>query len=243
MNEYYLNKTKQLFKKTIDQQMQTEPRYEVALRKALKDTMEITNSLYASYFEIDQDDDVFDRLVQDVNPKEDLESADEKYKIASIVRQLKESDYKKAIALEKKWYQTTLKYQKRFFKSVKLDSEEQLKKEAKRVKEANEAYTKLELAEMLDEQKVQVAKDNQMLIELKSTYRERYKKEAKRIADLQKRKADRELERLRKKREAAQEKLRLSKERQKEKQRLYIEKQKAKIKASHDKAMSALKKG
>jgi len=243
MNEYYLNKTKQLFKKTIDQQMQTEPRYEVALRKALKDTMEITNSLYASYFEIDQDDDVFDRLVQDVNPKEDLESADEKYKIASTVRQLKESDYKKAIALEKKWYQTTLKYQKRFFKSVKLDSEEQLKKEAKRVKEANEAYTKLELAEMLDEQKVQVAKDNQILIELKSTYRERYKKEAKRIADMQKRKADRELERLRKKREAAQEKLRLSKERQKEKQRLYIEKQKAKIKASHDKAMAALKKG
>jgi len=243
MNEYYLNKTKQLFKKTIDQQMQSEPRYEVALRKALKDTMEITNSLYASYFEIDQDDDVFDRLVQEVNPKEDLESADEKYKIASIVRQLKESDYKKAIALEKKWYKTTLMYQKRFFKSVKLDSDEQLKKEAKRVKEANEAYTKLELAEMLDEQKVQVAKDNQMLIELKSTYRERYKKEAKRIADMQKRKADRELERLKKKREAAQEKLRRTKERQKEKQRLYIEKQKAKIKASHDKAMAALKKG
>ena len=81
--------------------MQTEPRYEVALKKALKDTMEITNSLYASYFEINQDEDVFDRLVQETNPKEDLDSADEKFKIASIVRQLKEADYKKAIALEK----------------------------------------------------------------------------------------------------------------------------------------------
>ncbi|MFA7417503.1 MAG: hypothetical protein WCZ19_03085 [Acholeplasma sp.] len=243
MNQYYLNKTKQMFKKTIDQYMQTEPKYEVALKKALKDTIEITNSLYASYFEINQDEDVFDRLVQEVNPKEDLESADEKFKIASIVRQLKESDYKKAIALEKKWYNTTLKYQKRFFKSVKLDSDTNLKKEAKRVQEANDAYTKLERAELLDEQKLQVAKDNQMLLDLKSKYRERYKKEAKRIADMQKRKAERELERLRKKREAAKEKLRLSKERQKEKQRIYIEKQKAKIKASHDKAMAALKKG
>lgn len=131
MNEFYLNKTKQMFKKTIDQYMQTEPKYEVALKKALKDTIEITNSLYASYFEINQDDDVFDRLVQETNPKDDLDSADEKFKIASIVRQLKEADYKKAIALEKKWYQTTLRYQKRFFKSVKLDSDEKLKKKLK----------------------------------------------------------------------------------------------------------------
>src|SRR5690606_17780728 len=190
MNEFYLNKTKQMFKKTIDQYMQTEPRYEVALRKALKDTIEITNSLYVSYFEINQDDDVFDRLVQETNPKDDLDSADEKFKIASIVRQLKEADYKKAIALEKKWYQTTLRYQKRFFKSVKLDSDEKLKKEAKRVSELNEEYIKLQRVEMLDEQKVQVAKDNEMLLELKTQYRERYKKEAKRIADIQKRKAE-----------------------------------------------------
>lgn len=243
MNEFYLNKTKQMFKKTIDQYMQTEPKYEVALRKALKDTIEITNSLYASYFEINQDDDVFDRLVQETNPKDDLDSADEKFKIASIVRQLKEADYKKAIALEKKWYQTTLRYQKRFFKSVKLDSDEKLKKEAKRVSELNEEYIKLQRVEMLDEQKVQVAKDNEMLLELKTQYRERYKKEAKRIADIQKRKAERELERLRKRKEKAQEKLRISKEKQKLKQKQYIDKQKEKIKASHDKAMAALKKG
>lgn len=243
MNEFYLNKTKQMFKKTIDQYMQTEPRYEVALKKALKDTMEITNSLYASYFEINQDEDVFDRLVQETNPKEDLDSADEKFKIASIVRQLKEADYKKAIALEKKWYQTTLRYQKRFFKSVKLDSDEKLKKEAKRVSELNEQYMKLQRLEILDEQKVQVAKDNEMLLDLKTKYRERYKKEAKRIADIQKRKAERELERLRIRKEKAQEKLRISKEKQKLKQKQYIDKQKEKIKASHDKAMAALKKG
>lgn len=242
MNEFYLNKTKQMFKKTIDQYMQTEPKYEVALKKALKDTIEITNSLYASYFEINQDDDVFDRLVQETNPKDDLDSADEKFKIASIVRQLKEADYKKAIALEKKWYQTTLRYQKRFFKSVKLDSDEKLKKEAKRVSELNEEYIKLQRVEMLDEQKVQVAKDNEMLLNLKTKYRERYKKEAKRIADIQKRKAERELERLRKRKEKAQEKLRISKEKQKLKQKQYIDKQKEKIKASHDKAMAALKK-
>ena len=243
MNEFYLNKTKQMFKKTIDQYMQTEPRYEVALKKALKDTIEITNSLYASYFEINQDEDVFDRLVQETNPKEDLDSADEKFKIASIVRQLKEADYKKAIALEKKWYQTTLRYQKRFFKSVKLDSDEKLKKEAKRVSELNEEYMKLQRVEILDEQKVQVAKDNEMLLDLKTKYRERYKKEAKRIADIQKRKAERELERLRIRKEKAQEKLRISKEKQKIKQKQYIDKQKEKIKASHDKAMAALKKG
>ncbi len=243
MNEYYLNKTKQMFKKTIDQYMESEPRYEVALKKALRDTIEITNSLYASYFEINQDEDVFNRLIQEVNPKEDLHSADEKYKIASIVRQIKESDYKKAIALEKKWYNTTLRYQKRFFKSVKLDSDEKLKKEAQKVRELHDAYQKLERAEMLDAQRVQVAKDNEMLLNLKTKYRERYKKEAQRIAEMQKRKAQRQLDMLRKRREKAKEKLRLSKERQRAKQKLYIEKQKEKIKASHDKAMAALKKG
>src|SRR5690606_10951776 len=153
INEYYLNKNKQILKKTLDQYLEQEAKYEIALKKALKDTIEITNSLYISYFEINQDDDVFNRLVQETNPKEDLESADEKFKIASIVRELKEADYKKAIALEKKWYQTTLRYQKRFFKSVKLDSDEKLKKEAKRVSELNEEYMKLQRVEMLDEQK------------------------------------------------------------------------------------------
>ncbi|CDR30551.1 Uncharacterised protein [Acholeplasma oculi] len=241
INEYYLNKNKQIFKKTLDQYLEQEPKYEIALKKALKDTIEITNSLYASYFEINQDDDVFNRLVQETNPKEDLESADEKFKIASIVRELKESDYKKAIALEKKWYQSVLKYQKRFFNSVKVDSDKALRLEAKKVMEANKAYMKLERLKYLEEQKVQVLKDKEMLIELKATYRDRYKKEAQRLAEIERRKAEREEKRLLKQKNDAKEKLRIATEKQKLKQKQYIDKQKKKIKASHEKAMASLK--
>src|SRR5690606_27069228 len=241
INEYYLNKNKQILKKTLDQYLEQEAKYEIALKKALKDTIEITNSLYISYFEINQDDDVFNRLVQETNPKEDLESADEKFKIASIVRELKEADYKKAIALEKKWYQSVLKYQKRFFNSVKVDSDKALRLEAKKVMEANKAYLKLERLKYLEEQKVQVLKDKEMLIELKATYRDRYKKEAQRLAEIERRKAEREEKRLLKQKNDAKEKLRIATEKQKLKQKQYIDKQKEKIKASHEKAMASLK--
>lgn len=243
INEYYLNKNRQLFKKMIDSYMETEPKYEIALRKALKDTMDITNSLYASYFEIDAEDDMFARLVQETNPKEDLTAADQKFKVAEIIRTLKEQDYKRSVQLEKKWYTAVLKYQKEFFTWAKDENTEFTKKDALAVKKANQAYLKLERKKLLEDKKMQIANDNKMLLELKYKYKEAYKKETIRIAELHRKQAERAKAKLIKERDLAKAKLERAKEIQKKKQVKFIAKQKEKIKAQHQLAMDALKKG
>jgi len=243
INEFYLNKNKQIFKKVIDQYMESEPKYEVALKKAMKDTIEITNSLYKSYFEVDADDDVFARLIQHTSPKEDLESADQKFKIAQLIRELKEADYKQAIALEKKWYQATLNYQKTFFKWVQEENADFLKKEAQKVKKAHNQYLKLERKKMLEDLRVQAAKNNESLTEMRKKYKDAYQKEAKRIAEAQRLKAQRERERLIKERDLAKAKLEKQRAREQAKQQAYVKAQREKIKTSHQKALEALKKG
>ncbi len=243
INEYYLNKNKQIFKKMIDSYIETEPKYEVALKKALKDTIEITNSLYQSYFEVNTDDDMFARLIQTTHPRENLAAADEKFKIAETIRQVKEQDYKQAIALEKKWYQSVLNYQKQFFKWVQEENADFLKKETEKVRKANNQYIKLERKKVLEELKLQVATDNQKLLDLKIKYRDTYKKEASRIAEAQRLRAERERERLIKQRDLAKAKLDKAKLQQKTKQDAFVKKQREKIQTSHKKAMESLKKG
>src|SRR5690606_26899698 len=243
INEYYLNKNKQIIKKIIDGYMETEDKYEIALKKALKDTIEITNSLYKLYFEVDADDDVYARLIQHNDPKKDLAAYDQKFKIAQLVREIKEQDLKLAIALDKKWYQSVLKYQKDFFKWVQEENADFLKKEADKVRKTHNQYLKLERKKMLEDLRLQVAKDNEILTALKNKYRDAYKKESARIAEQQRLKAERERERLRKQRDLAKVKLDKQKQREQAKQAAFVKKQKEKIRTSHQKAMEQLKKG
>lgn len=242
INEYYLNKNKQIFKKIIDQYFETENRYDIALRKALKDTIEITNSLYASYFAINADDDVFSQLIKPANPKLELEDADLKFKIASIIREVKEQDFKRAVALEKKWYQQVIRYQKSFFKYVKEENADFLKREAAKVKKTHEQYLKFERAKMLEDMKLQVAKDNETLTKLKNRYRDQYKKESAKIAEMQRKKAEAQRAKLQAERAKTKERLRLQKEKLKEKQKAYVRKQKEQISSTHKKAMETLRK-
>jgi hypothetical protein len=104
INQYYLEQSQKIFEKNIDRYSQDSQTYEVALRKAIRDTIAITNAIYSSYFELNDDEDdidVFRRLV-----KEDYEAklmkAKNKARIARIIRETKEADYADAIKLEKK---------------------------------------------------------------------------------------------------------------------------------------------
>lgn len=106
ISEFYLNKTKEIFKTRIDEILQeNNNKYKISLEQALRETLEVGNSLYASFFEINQDVDVFQRLIKEDDPQKSLEEAYEKFSVASIVRSVKEKDFKEALKLEKKWVQ------------------------------------------------------------------------------------------------------------------------------------------
>ena len=103
LNEYFLGKAQEIFKQEIERNMEVDSDYKISLKKALRDTMGITNALYASFFEIDADEDIFRRLVRSEDPILAYEEAKKKHDISKIIRQEKEKDYLEAIELEKKW--------------------------------------------------------------------------------------------------------------------------------------------
>ena len=104
MNEYFLNETKRLFNKSLETNLaENQDSFPVALKKAVKDTIQITNNLFETFFELeDEEEDIFRLLVTDVDLEKDLVIATKRAKIARIIRETKEADYKKAIRLEEK---------------------------------------------------------------------------------------------------------------------------------------------
>ena len=103
LSEYYLNKSRQVLKQQLDKNLEETGDEKVALRQALEETMAITNSLYESYFAINADVDVFERLIQESDPEQMLADVKEKLEVSKIVREVKEKEYNDSLELEAKW--------------------------------------------------------------------------------------------------------------------------------------------
>lgn len=101
INQYYLEKFKTLFKQSLDYHKITSKTYETSLKRALRDTIKITNNLYDAFFELDEEEDVFRRLVKDTDPVVELKDAKKKALIAKMIREVKEIDYRDSIRQER----------------------------------------------------------------------------------------------------------------------------------------------
>lgn len=117
INEYYLKQYKNMFKKNIDEFKKTASSDEVALKQAIRMVNNISNALYQSYFEL-EDEDIFTRLVKDVDPKKEFDEAKKKAQIAKIIREVKEVDYNNAIRLEKRLNKDMAKASTKLIKSL-----------------------------------------------------------------------------------------------------------------------------
>ena len=117
INEYYLKQYKNMFKKNIDEFKKTASSDEVALKQAIRMVNNISNALYQSYFEL-EDEDIFTRLVKDVDPKEEFDETKKKAQIAKIIREVKEVDYNNAIRLEKRLNKDMAKASTKLIKSL-----------------------------------------------------------------------------------------------------------------------------
>lgn len=101
INEYYLDQNQRVFKKTLSDLLGDNISYEDALKTAMKQTMEITNSLYKSVFDLNPNlkDEFADLKAPDLN--QELSEAKKKAEIARLVREAKEEDFKETTELEK----------------------------------------------------------------------------------------------------------------------------------------------
>lgn len=102
INQYYLQENIKIFKKQVEEAVEKSSTYEVGLKRALRDTISISNAIYQHHFELEVNDDIFTRMVKDDDIYSILDKTKEKAKIAKIIRETKEVDYNNAIRLEKK---------------------------------------------------------------------------------------------------------------------------------------------
>ena len=102
-SEYYLDQAKKLFEQNYEQRIKETSNKKESLQKILIEQYSIINKIYENYFEINQDQDVFSKLIQANDSKKAFNEALEKYEIAKIVREIKEKMYLYYLILEEKW--------------------------------------------------------------------------------------------------------------------------------------------
>lgn len=155
INQYYLDKFKAFFKKSLEYHEIGAKTYETSLKRALRDTIQITNTLYDSFFELNEEEDVFRRLITDQDPIIELKDAKEKALIAKMIREVKEVDYKESIRQEKRLMEQIAKLDKKLIaasKSNKLVTSKRVRSVEKLTKERLSAINRGKtLTKKLDE--------------------------------------------------------------------------------------------
>jgi DNA repair protein SbcC/Rad50 len=263
INQYYLEQTKKHFHDILEEHLEESSTYEIGLKRALRDTIRVSNALYKSYFEFESeiDKDVFQYLV-----KKDLDQSlidiKQKAKIAKMIREVKEVDYRESIRQEKRLLKEIAKVDRLLIKQNK----KKIKDDA--VREQQEIILKLEaenatindqvlqLHEQYINQQQDEMKDHQLLVNQKlkdeaqklKTYektqiskareiaKQKFLKEQKQIKQRLAREKERERLRKQKQKQKDLEKLRKEKERLKKQSSKKINKEKQKIqKTTHQK--------
>lgn len=170
INQYFLQENIKIFKKRVDEEVERSSTYEVGLKRALRDTISISNAIFKHHFELEENDDYFARMVKDDDVEKNLEVSKEKAKIARIIRETKEVDYNNAIRLERKLMKDIEAANQRLILMNRKKTED----EAERIK----------IDAALKEQKDIAAKEAQMLadnLELVNQNREALTNEKKQV--------------------------------------------------------------
>jgi len=254
INQYYLEQNKAIFKNNLDKHLDESSSYDVALRKALRDTIAITNALYNSYFEFDTDDedleDIFFQQLMKEDLDQELSKAKDKARVARIIRETKEIDYNNAIRLEKKMLREIDRIDKEVIKENKRKIHDEAKKKAIeeriRIERENLAKNQGILSDYLSivgEQKRILAEEQKAFEEKLKENQRLLKEEEKEIIALEKKKAlqkyQQEMRALRSKQR--QEKLKLEKQ-IKEQRRIQKEKIKNERSKTKDASLERIKK-
>lgn len=192
INEFYHEKNKKAFQKRLSSHEQDTSNKHLALKKAISETIHITNTLFEDMFELDVSDDYM--LMQGKNhPIDDeINVLEEKIKVLKMIREAKESDY-----------QRTIRQEKQLLKSLNGQYQEKVKQEKKRIKDtakikAIEEIVKLEKKQLKQNQQAlnaHLAVVSELKDKIKNeqkSYQIKYKNKLKDIKVLEKEKIEAE---------------------------------------------------
>ena len=105
LNQYFLEQSKKQFKDLLEEKEKESSSYDVALRRALRDTIQITNSLFESYFDLNdlpEGEDFMFRSLMKESTYDQLQTAKQRARIMKIIRETKEVDYNNMMRIEKR---------------------------------------------------------------------------------------------------------------------------------------------
>lgn len=108
INEYYLDIFKKTFNLKVKEYIQEKVKDDVALKRTIKDALDVTNALFDSVFTLEENIDYFKQYVTEEDPTAAYDEAKKKLKVAKAIREAKEQDFKKALKLEKSLYKTMI---------------------------------------------------------------------------------------------------------------------------------------
>lgn len=235
INQYYLEQQKKQFKKSLDQNIEESSSFEIALKRALRETIEISNALYKSYFDLEDtmDDDYIFKLLVKEDKEEELLKLKEKLRVSRIIREVKEVDYNNSIRLEKRLMKDIDQLDKEFIKEnkrkIKEDAkragiEEKIKLERQNLKKNQQELSKY--LKFVSDTKQTLTSEHQAITQKINETRKQIKAEEKRLLDEEKKKAqliyNQELKKIRDKQKAERKRMeeKLKKQRKLEEERL-----------------------
>jgi hypothetical protein len=262
-NEYFLDKQEKLFSKVYKEEVSKQKRFTIGLKNALAHQLKISNDLYAKFFDVNQDADVFDKLIQGENPIEALDDAIEKHKIARAIREVKEKDYKESIKLEKKWHRLMRQKEREMIAYEKQNITDKVKDRISKIKDKFSEKKVAKEREFIKHKEISVRKNKDDLNQYTKKIKARIDKEKKKLAQrekdtlkkeeerilkieeqkliMQKAKQKRQLDRLRKQLSDKKAKLKkkemAKKQKLREKAKLDLKKKKDNIKKKSDKKL------
>jgi len=198
INQYFLEQNKKAFKEKLDRFQDESSSYDIALRKALRDTIQISNALFEDYFGLSEGEevqpDIFSRMVKEDLDTELLE-AKEKARVARIIRETKEIDYNNSIRLEKRMLKEIDRIDKEIQKKLKKRHLDEAKKQAveERIRLERKNLDKNQKAlssylEFVAEQKRVLQEQNKILLERIKEEERNIKAEEKKIIEAEKKK-------------------------------------------------------
>lgn len=254
--EYHLKKAKQFINKQYKEIERDSNTKQQSLKQVLLDQYSIANQVFNYYFEADQDDDVFDKLINYVNPVRRYDEALNKYLVAKTQSEVTEKLFTDALSLEAKWIKETENLQKEAINYlIERESKEndkiinRIKSETLKETKAYDKTLKTATKKALQDQRkrnrktIEDLKDNhkEMLRLFKEKDKARVAKQKEAIKEKKKRDRAKLREKQLKEKERELLKLRKKRDQDKEALRKRLAKEKEAIKAKNNKKLEDLK--
>ncbi|MBR2137787.1 MAG: hypothetical protein IJ966_00595 [Bacilli bacterium] len=170
VNEYFLELNKKVLNSRVKELVEEKISKEQASKKIVKESLTITNAMFDSVFNLEENIDYFEKFVSEEDPTKSYNDAKFKVKIAKAIREAKESDLKKSIKLEKSLYKTMLKASNAKLRQTNLQKQEETFAKFKKQLDADaKKYQKekrriKDLIEQLDGKVIDIETNKQQIV-------------------------------------------------------------------------------